>query len=94
MYEWFSVKNGVRQGGVLSPMLFNIYVDIISKSLSKINVGCMVGKLIINHLYDADDLVLISPSHKGLQKLVNVCNEKGIELDIKFNEKKNNVYYI
>lgn len=86
--ELFNVKNGVRQGGVLSPILFNIYVDSISIELNKQKVGCMIGRQLLNHLFFADDLVIIAPSHKALQKLVNVCNHIGIELDIKFNELK------
>ena len=36
----------------------------------------------------ADDLVLISPSFKGLQRLVNVCSDIGTKLNIMFNDKK------
>ena len=86
--EWFSVKNGVRQGGVLSPILFDVYVDVISVTLNNMNIGCVIGNLIINHLFYADDLVLISPSRNGLQRLVNICYKLGIDLDIKYNEKK------
>ena len=38
----FSVKNGVRQGSVLSPYLFCVYVDKISTSLNKAKIGCNV----------------------------------------------------
>ena len=86
--DWFDVKNGVRQGGILSPLLFNLYVDVISKELNKTHIGCTIGKIIVNHLYYADDLILFCPSHKGLQQLLNICNEIGLKLDIKFNETK------
>ena len=86
--ELFDVKNGVRQGGVLSPILFNLYVDIISVALNKENIGCMIGKQLLNHLFFADDLVIIAPSHKALQRLVNICYQIGVALDIKFNENK------
>ena len=36
----FKVTNGVRQGGILSPRLFAVYVDALSKRLKQSNVGC------------------------------------------------------
>ena len=42
--DWFVVKNVVRQGGILSPLLFNLYVDVISKELNKTHIGCTIGK--------------------------------------------------
>ena len=84
----FKVSNGVRQGGVLSPFLFNIYVDCISKRLNVTKIGCVLGNSIVNHIFYADDLVLISPSLKGLQKLMNICYDYGTNIDILFNETK------
>ena len=57
----FKVANGVRQGGILSPYLFNVYVDELSEELKKCNVGCNLNGHLINHIMYADDLVLISP---------------------------------
>ena len=48
----------------------------------------MVGKILFNHIYYADDLVLIAPSQKGLQYLLNICGEVGSKLEIIFNEIK------
>ena len=76
-----------------SPILFNIYVDVISVTLNNMKIGCVIGNLIINHLFYADDLVLISPSRNGLQRLVNICYKLGIDLDIKYNEKKTMCVY-
>lgn len=84
----FLVTNGVRQGGILSPMLFNLYMDDLSKRLKDCKTGCMVGDRLINHLLYADDLVIMSPYSAGLQQLLRVCSDYGQQFDIKFNSKK------
>ena len=52
------VSNGVRQGGILSPYLFCVYMDDLSNKLNDIKVGCTIGATLINHRMYADDLVL------------------------------------
>jgi len=69
----FTVSNGVRQGSVLSPTLFNVYIDCLSTELQKTNVGCIVNGKCFNHLVYADDTVLLAPSPMALQKLINIC---------------------
>ena len=84
----FMVSNGVRQGGILSPYLFNVYMDDLSNALDECNTGCLAGDKVVNHLMYADDLVLICPSAIGLSKLLQICEQYGIDHDIKFNSKK------
>ena len=79
----FTVSNGVRQGGILSPFLFNIYMDD--------RVYSWVYSTIVNHLMYADDIVLLSPSATGLSLLLHVCGKYGLEHDIRFNSKKSGV---
>ena len=43
---------------------------------------------ILNHVCYADDIVLLAPSVKGLQNLINVCETYGLQFDVKFNESK------
>ena len=84
----FRVTNGVRQGGILSPLLFNVYMNDLSLSLNKFAIGCIIQNTIINHFMYADDIVLVSPSAKGLQKLVNESLKYGNEHNILYNKSK------
>ena len=84
----FSVTNGVRQGGILLPLLFNVYTYDLSLELNSLHVGCCINYVKLNHLMYADDIVLFAPSLKGLQRLVNVCNDYGSSHSITFNKTK------
>ena len=66
----FSVKNGAKQGGVLSPILFAIYTDGLLKRLQEAGVGCHMGNHFSGALAYADDITLLSPSRSGLDILV------------------------
>ena len=78
--ESFSVSNGVRQGGILSPYLFNVYMDDLSLRLKKHYAGCKIANKIINHLFYADDIVLLCPSHRGLQELLETCENMHLSM--------------
>ena len=84
----FPVICGVRQGGVLSPFLYALYVDELINKLRKSGYGLFVGNIFAGCVMYADDIVLISPSCHGLRKLVSICESYGIEWDIKFNPSK------
>ena len=71
----FPTSCGVRQGSLLSPYLFNVYMDELSEKLQQIKVGCYLNAMILNHIFYADDIVLFAPSVNGLQQLVNICTK-------------------
>jgi len=52
----FTVTNGVKQWGVLSPYLFPVYLDELSIQLGSARVGCTVENMVVNHLMFADDM--------------------------------------
>lgn len=84
----FSVGNGVRQGGLLSPALFNLYMNDLSEQLRGGKTGCMIGNALINHFMYADDLAIVSPSSAGFQQLLSICFDYGLKYDVQYNAKK------
>ena len=84
----FGSSNGLRQGGILSPHLFNAYIDGLNHELNTLPIGCMVNGMAINNLCYADDMVLISPTATGLQTLINTCCIFANNHDIIYNETK------
>ena len=91
--EFFTISNGVRQGGILSHRLFAVYVDDLSKQLIDARSGCFKERQCINHVMYADDICLLSPSALGLQKLLDVCYSFSQCNDIVFNSLKS-VYIV
>ena len=84
----FGSSNGLRQGGILSPHLFNAYIDDLNHELNTLPIGCMMNGVNINNLCYADDMVLISPTALGLQHLLNTCYTYANSHDIIYNENK------
>ena len=66
----FQVTNGVRQGGVLSSLLFTVYVNELRELLNKSGIGRNMGGTIINHMLYVDDICIVSLSSSGLQQLL------------------------
>ena len=69
--ESWLTGNGVRQGGILSPLLFGFYINDMLESISNMNVGCSLNGYKTNIIAYADDLLLMSPSLSGLQQMLN-----------------------
>ena len=86
--SFFNVSNGVRQGGILSPYLFAIYVDDLSEQLNGLKVGLYMCNTPANHIYYADDLCVMAPSPAGLQTILDVCYRYAVDNDIVFNQLK------
>ena len=84
----FTASNGVRQGGILSPLFFNVYMDELSVTLSNANLGCVMNGVFFNHLMYADDLVVIAPSPRAMQMLLNLCDNFARENHVIYNTKK------
>jgi len=87
--QCFTIGNGTRQGGVLSPWLFARYLrDLLSQVVTS-RVGCnMGGGMFVNILAYADDIVLLAPSWRGLQYLLNIVVQESKAIDMSLNARK------
>ena len=71
--ECFLMHNGTRQGSILSPYLFSVYMRSVSKAVANSGIGCHIGNMPCNILMYADDIVLLSPSWHAQQILLDTC---------------------
>ena len=86
--EWFVIKAGVRQGGILSPDFYSIYIDGLVDVLSRAGIGCHIRNIFLSILLYADDMALMAPSLKGLQKMLDLTENYCRQWDILLNPKK------
>jgi len=70
----YAIHKSVRQGGVLSPYLINLYVNGLGVKLFASRIGCHIGHVATNNIWYADDLCLLAPSIYALQNMINICN--------------------
>ena len=76
MSHFYELKAGVRQGGVLSPIVFGIYIDVLVQLVKKANIGCKIGACCAGIFLYADDIILLAPSVQALQSLINICESE------------------
>jgi hypothetical protein len=91
--EFFSIENGVKQGCILSPTLFNMVIEDLNDMLNNC-LGIPVGDRCIRGLYYADDVVLLASSDKDLQQMLDIAGHFGSKWGLKFNNKKSQVMVI
>ena len=86
--DQFNVSNGVRQGGIMSPLLFRIYIDELLLDLKNSGVGCVVGNYYCGAFGYADDIILLCPAITGIEHMIQICEVYADKHFIRFNGKK------
>lgn len=90
--DWFSIMIGTRQGCCLSPLLFNIVLEVVlqmaQKKIAEEEIGvCVYGKM-VNNLRFADDIDLLATKSSKLQELTTEISKSGQKFGLEINATK------
>jgi exonuclease III len=91
--DMIDIRSGVKQGGIMSPQLYNVYVDELMSRLLRAKLGCMIGDFVYSAVFYADDIVLLSSSRRKMQRMIDICYEYGLQYGITFNAKKSKWFF-
>ena len=88
--DWFQIRKGVCQGCILSPCLFNLYAEYITRNagLEETQAGIKIAGRNINNFRYSDDTILMAESEEELKSLLMKVKEESEKAGLKFNIQK------
>ena len=91
--DWFQIGNGVCQGCILSPWLFNLYADYIVRNagLEETQAGFKIAWKNINNLRYADDTTHLAESEEELKSLLMKVKVESGKVGLKLNIQKTKI---
>ena len=91
--DWFKIGKGVHQGCILSPCLFNFYVEYITWNarLDESQAGIKIVRRNINNIKYADDTTLIAESEEELKSLLMMLKEESEKAGLKLSIQKTKI---
>jgi hypothetical protein len=93
--EFFEIHSGVRQGCVLSPLLFGIIMDwILKRSMGEQSGIEWIGGRKLSDLDFADDIVLLHDSWTGMQAITSSLEQEAKKIGLNINIAKTKIMTI
>ena len=91
--DWFKIGKGVRQGCILSPCLFSLYVEYImwNAGLDEAQAGIKTAGKNIDNLRYADDTTLMAESKEQLKSVLVKVKEESEKVGLKLNIQKTKI---
>jgi len=89
--DFFDVSDGVKQGCVLSPVLFCIFIHEFTKLLKKHDLGVRIHNVNVGSLFWADDVVLLANDENELNKMLSLAAQFANDWKLSFNHEKSNI---
>ena len=91
--DWFQIRKGVCQGCILSPCLFNLYVDYMMQNarLDEAQIGIKITGTNINNLRYANDTILMAESEEQLNSLLMKVKQESEKAVLKLNIQKTKI---
>ena len=91
--DWFKSEKGIYQGCILSPCLFNLYVEYIMQNagLDEAQAGIKIAGRNINNLRYADDTTLMAESEEELKNLLMKVKDESEKPGLKLNIQKTKI---
>ncbi len=91
--DWFLTPFGVKQGDVLSPTLFAIYINDLALEIKHAAIGVRLDDLTVGALLYSDDIVLLAESESDLQSLLNIVYSWCSKWRLKINKDKTQIMH-
>ena len=93
--DWFQIDQGVHQGCILSPCLFNLYAEYIMRNaVDEAQAGIKIARRNISNLRYADDTTLMAKSKEELKSLLMKVNEESEKVGLKLNIQKTKIWHL
>ena len=89
----FQLGNGVREGSVLSPFLFSLYLNPLLNEINSSRMGCYIGNTPSNVFAYADDIVILAPTVNSLRFLTKILINYSTNFKVTFNPNKSFIIF-
>jgi hypothetical protein len=85
------IKRSVRQGSVLGPWLYMVYIHDLAVALQSSDFGCKLGQVSCGEVLRADDISVMALTPYALQELLNICEAYSTKWRYRYNPIKSKV---